>query len=71
MGRLYAEIMQTTSDLVDITIRDLGEGSVGTPRSMILCLPRFSPWKPAAVDRRSNGLAWPARRSMPAAKRLT
>ena len=28
MGRLYAEIMQTTSDLVDITIRDLGEGSV-------------------------------------------
>ncbi|MGB7102887.1 MAG: hypothetical protein WBD95_29535, partial [Xanthobacteraceae bacterium] len=28
MGQLYAEIMQTTPDLVGITIRDLGEGSV-------------------------------------------
>jgi phenylpyruvate tautomerase PptA (4-oxalocrotonate tautomerase family) len=28
MGNTYAEIMQTTPDLVDVTIRDLGEGSV-------------------------------------------
>ena len=28
LGHLYAEIMQTTPDIVDITIRDLGEGSV-------------------------------------------
>jgi len=28
LGRLFAEIMQTTPDLVDVTIRELGEGGV-------------------------------------------
>jgi phenylpyruvate tautomerase PptA (4-oxalocrotonate tautomerase family) len=28
LGRLYAEIMQTTPDLVDVTFRELGEGGV-------------------------------------------
>jgi phenylpyruvate tautomerase PptA (4-oxalocrotonate tautomerase family) len=36
MGNLYAEFMQTTPDLVDVTFRELGEGGVwhcgeGTP----------------------------------------
>lgn len=28
LGDLYAEIMQTTPDLVDVTLREMGEGSV-------------------------------------------
>ncbi|MFI9648380.1 tautomerase family protein [Streptomyces sp. NPDC052040] len=28
MGELYAELMQTTPDLVDVTFRELGEGGV-------------------------------------------
>jgi phenylpyruvate tautomerase PptA (4-oxalocrotonate tautomerase family) len=28
IGNMYAEIMQTTPDLVDVTFRELGEGSV-------------------------------------------
>jgi phenylpyruvate tautomerase PptA (4-oxalocrotonate tautomerase family) len=55
IGEKYAEVMQTTPDLVDVTIRDLGEGSVW----------RCSPPEPSA----SAVLTLAIRRGRPAEQR--